>query len=304
MSQTLKETEIHSDIQKNIYFSLIKPYYNTVRNSNITSIFSDLPREKMNAFRQLYFFVSHVMSLFYASNISQMDMVLVDAMLLHTIRKHLKEMDLKLPIYFQAPPFEAVYEANTKSVIVNNRNHWKCLIGKVEHPPLPNPDELSMTHRLQLAKAHHQYDEILNQLKIKTDELTAKSKVKSYIKVAHAAEKLVLTLEQEAKHLFSTLQMPTQEALILFQNNCQAAIQEAKTEFAQHRQVWGQLNPIIKQLLGILALITIIPAVLVSTYAKHGFVGTFFAQKPTDSSVKLNNFEQNLQELNMKLHSF
>lgn len=309
LSQTLKESELHSDIQKNIYFLLLKPYYSTVKNSNIISIFSDLPREKIDEFRQLYFFISHVMSLFYASNqrlrtnFSQMDIELVDVMLLNTIRTYLKEINLKLPIYFQAPPFEVVYEANTKSVIVNNRNDWKALIGKVEHSPLPNSNELSMAHRHQLAKAHQRFNEILSQLKIKTDELTAKSIDKSYIKVSRAAEKLILTLEQEEKYLFSTLKMPTQEALTVFQNNCQAAICEAKIEFAKHRQFWGQLNPIIKQLLGVLALITIIPAVLVSTYAKHGFVGTFFHQKPSDSSEKLADFERKFNTYNEKLHS-
>jgi hypothetical protein len=44
--------------------------------------------------------------------------------------------------------------------------------------------------------------------------------------------------------------------------------------------IWRNLNPIIKGLLGALALLTVIPALVVEIRASRGFFGTFFMPEP------------------------
>ncbi|MCR9191542.1 MAG: hypothetical protein NXI01_02655 [Gammaproteobacteria bacterium] len=58
--------------------------------------------------------------------------------------------------------------------------------------------------------------------------------------------------------------------------------------------LWRNLHPIIKGILGILAILTIIPAIMVQLFSKDGFVGTFFKTAPSESTKK---FES------MSLHS-
>lgn len=89
-----------------------------------------------------------------------------------------------------------------------------------------------------------------------------------------------------------------------FKQTCTDAIQNSKAEFAKFRgwaKWYNELNPRLKSILlcikaigGIVAGITIIPAVLTEIYTKPGYLKTFFGNEKTDSQKKLENFEQGL----------
>lgn len=88
----------------------------------------------------------------------------------------------------------------------------------------------------------------------------------------------------------------TQQGLEQFSKKCTTAITDARGEFSKHRDVWHQLHPIIKGIIGVLATITIIPAVLVAI-SKQGYVNTFFKTPKTDSAKALGQFEDDLENI-------
>jgi hypothetical protein len=49
--------------------------------------------------------------------------------------------------------------------------------------------------------------------------------------------------------------------------------------------------------LGVIAFVTVLPALLVSGFAKQGYMGTFFVEQPTDAMVKLVQFDQGMKSL-------
>lgn len=102
-------------------------------------------------------------------------------------------------------------------------------------------------------------------------------------------------LEQAGQQFFTD---QTIDNLKSFKQVCHNAVDKAQNEYANnHRGLWGQLNDIFKTILGIVALITIVPAIIVASKSTHGYRGTFFENPPTDLSIKLNEFTVGLQQL-------
>lgn len=105
----------------------------------------------------------------------------------------------------------------------------------------------------------------------------------NYEKVAHVACNVVKNLEGAA--IF--FKNPTSESFAEFKEFCKANINQANNEFIHHRELWHTIHPILKGLLGVLAALTIIPALLVDAMAKEGYVDTFFKTPQTQSSKEL-----------------
>jgi hypothetical protein len=118
--------------------------------------------------------------------------------------------------------------------------------------------------------------------------------VPGYEQVAKAAEQLRPALEK-AKTKFFKNKKPTEQDLKNFLNSCHEAINNAKGEFSNHRsdlgREWNKIHFILKGLLGILACISIVPAIIVEVKTKNVW-GTFFGSSPTDSANKLALFEK------------
>ena len=68
--------------------------------------------------------------------------------------------------------------------------------------------------------------------------------------------------------------------------------------------MWNELNPVLKGIAGILAFVTVIPAIIVSVKSTHGFVKTFFDRCPTDSWKKLHDFEIGVTTLTNSIDEF
>lgn len=78
-----------------------------------------------------------------------------------------------------------------------------------------------------------------------------------------------------------------------FKTKCTALIQQAEPKFKKHHG-WHQVKAILRSLLGILAGITIIPALVIAAVFKQGYIGTFFKPPKTDYEQKLELLQQNL----------
>lgn len=113
-------------------------------------------------------------------------------------------------------------------------------------------------------------------------------KNKHYLKVAQAALDLITDIKVSAKNF---AEKPTSDNYLKLCDTCIRAIDKAKPEFKKHRDFWYQISPIFRQILGVLAIITIIPAIATEILSRNGFVNTFFKLPPTDSYEKLKIFE-------------
>ena len=134
------------------------------------------------------------------------------------------------------------------------------------------------------------FDRLIAALRVKTDILIDKGYFSSenyesnYREVSEQASLLHKILEQAAQDYFDN--PITYDSTIAFKARCKAAITQAKTEFGTHRG-WDSLDPIIRGILGVIATLTVLPALIVACTAKRGYLHTFFGTQPTDSAQKL-----------------
>ncbi|BCA95489.1 hypothetical protein TUM19329_18500 [Legionella antarctica] len=136
---------------------------------------------------------------------------------------------------------------------------------------------------------------LLSELEALGTELANKQQLvgEKYNEVVNSAGILLSTLEAEGS-LFFAQKNPTVKQLDDFKTKCTDAIETAEKEFKQHRGVWwdssgflGKLLAVTKAILGVVAGVTVIPAVLVESTTKHGYINTFFTKPETDSAKKL-----------------
>jgi hypothetical protein len=114
-------------------------------------------------------------------------------------------------------------------------------------------------------------------------------------------------LQEQGKEFFA-LKHPTVAQLDSFKAVCNDAIDNVMPEFAKHRGAWwddsgllGKLLTVCKAVLGVIAAITIIPAVIIEDHTKHGFVHTFFTKPKTDSEVSLGAVKAKVVEQGIEL---
>jgi exonuclease III len=86
---------------------------------------------------------------------------------------------------------------------------------------------------------------------------------------------------------------PTVASYERFQKTCKEQLNTAQQVFAKDASIWQRLNPIFKQLLGLLSIITVVPGILIAAKATHGFSGTFFAAPATQTIEEIkHDFEE------------
>ena len=88
----------------------------------------------------------------------------------------------------------------------------------------------------------------------------------------------------------------SQEKLNVFQKTCKTCIDKAQEEFKNHRGFFHkEFNQIIRGILGVIAALTIIPALIVAMKSKNGYTGTFFKQPTTNSYAELEKLEEDIK---------
>lgn len=101
--------------------------------------------------------------------------------------------------------------------------------------------------------------------------------------MALGVSKLCTTLEEEMSAFF---QNPTAPKFKQCHQQCALAITATAEESAKHRG-WHAVAPIIRGIIGVLAAIAVIPALIVELTSTHGYMQTFFAQPATATSEKV-----------------
>ena len=71
-----------------------------------------------------------------------------------------------------------------------------------------------------------------------------------------------------------------------FQTACKEALNSVGEEAENHRG-WHLLSPIFRGILGVLAAMAVIPALIVEYQSTHGFIQTFFVKPKTETSQKM-----------------
>ena len=87
-----------------------------------------------------------------------------------------------------------------------------------------------------------------------------------------------------------------------FKKACANDIEKAQLIFKKHRG-WHQVDPLLRKFLGVLALMTLIPAVIVSLTTKHGYRGTFFETPETDTANQVASTKQKISTLSEDLNT-
>lgn len=123
------------------------------------------------------------------------------------------------------------------------------------------------------------------------------NKYKQKIPLVNALE---TELVAQGKYLFLE---PNKVRFNIFRTNCTRLINLAlESHLTLHRSAWKQVHPILREILGVLAACTIIPALVVSAKSKHGFTGTFFEKnKPTKIETHLREAKEEIQKIETKI---
>lgn len=138
---------------------------------------------------------------------------------------------------------------------------------------------------LDLTAQQQKYDGVLAKLALKVQDFYDEAENDArYEKVAPFALTLHDKLQEAAKVFFAA---PSQESLVVFKQSCRDSIKEAEEAFGEHRSLWFQLNAVIRGIIGVLACLTIIPALVVAGSSTHGFYDSFFGKPVTNSAKEL-----------------
>jgi endonuclease/exonuclease/phosphatase family metal-dependent hydrolase len=87
---------------------------------------------------------------------------------------------------------------------------------------------------------------------------------------------------------------PNAASFKTFQKLCERELNTANLEFEKNIPIWSKMSPIFKGFLGLLAAISILPAILTEIYSPHGFISTFFSTSPSTVLTNIiNEFEHN-----------
>ena len=165
-------------------------------------------------------------------------------------------------------------------------------------------DALEKQSSTPAKQAEKKFNELLKKLgeieKLLSDKWGKTSK--QYKEKNYLLREMHRILSEEGTKFF---EQPDAAKFVVFNKNCTQLIDKALTShLTQHRSTWKKIHPILKGILGVLATLTVIPALAVIIKSKHGYTKTFFEQvKPTKIEKKLEQSKSDLEELtkNLKL---
>ncbi len=182
-----------------------------------------------------------------------------------------------------------------KSLVPAPQSGFQGKLLVIKQPRLQNI--LAARNRLLIGDHKEVIIKLLEEIKIKTDELIKKGNKKNrpfynYQKVGKAALKLNEQLNAAAKQFLDDNELTLEE----FKHQCETAIKTAKPEFAKHRG-WHQIDSTLRKFLEVLAILSIVPAIMVAVGTKRGYQGIFFKTPQTDAAEKIESFMENLNKL-------
>ncbi len=165
----------------------------------------------------------------------------------------------------------------------------------------------AVEHRkLNFRESQNRFNVLLADLDLITDRLRKKEKENpvDYGTVRQTAQSLHRLLQKKSNNFFAN---PTSESFELFKGECRILMADAENEFKNHRgnSLVDGILAIMKGILGVLAALTVIPALIVESTFKRGYVKTFFssetvsAQQFAEVKEDYNDLEQEIGALVM-----
>lgn len=131
------------------------------------------------------------------------------------------------------------------------------------------------------------YDLLLSELKKKQVIIEQSGNSTGYSQAKTAWKQLISNLEQEREIFFSDNTQNT--PVLVFNDKVLTELDQALKVLKVHRG-WHKINPIIKSILGVLAAIAVVPAIITQLVSKEGYTNTFFKLPQTDSYSILTDF--------------
>ena len=135
----------------------------------------------------------------------------------------------------------------------------------------------------------------LTELKLTTTRLIGESEKNSnYQQAGEAATTLINALENATNAFFAT-EILTPKSFQTVNESVQHAIENAAIEFKNHHSWFETLGPVLKGILGVLALIPIgIPAIIVAHTSRTGYLDTFFGSPETRAFTSLQAYKASM----------
>ncbi|MCL9685643.1 hypothetical protein [Legionella maioricensis] len=198
-------------------------------------------------------------------------------------------------------PLAAIH--NGLTVSESSRQSKRCLDDLYDYVHTNLVAQLNSTGQCKLAlrECENRFNGLLGDLDQITNRLRAKAKTNpaDYNAVFEAAEFLASQLRTKSTGFFA---FPTPGSFVLFKGECRGLMQDAEDEFKKHRG-----NPlidgiwiVIKGILGVLAALTVIPALIVEKKSKHGFIKTFFSLE-TESALEFAEVREDYNALEQEM---
>ena len=145
-----------------------------------------------------------------------------------------------------------------------------------------------------------QFDGLLKELATIKDSLTEKAQRNDkYTNVSNSINTLYKVLNDEMIAFFNN---PMKAQYQQCHARCTEAMNNAIEISAQHRG-WHGVNPIIKGIIGILATIAVLPALVVAFQSKHGYMGSFFTTPETITSKKVGKIKKQFTQQETEFES-
>lgn len=200
-----------------------------------------------------------------------------------------REIVLYVKDHFDEAIQNELFDSLTDRTVYISKNLQKNL--RIE-PLISAITEMALQNQQQVPNATLKeirtgFKNLLKQLNSQREQLNNKAKTDSRYKVvAGKIDALYQTLDEEQQKFFI---YPTKRTFQTFTGKLTAAIAAADLAAKKHRG-WHGISPIIRGILGVIAALMAIPALVIETQTKHGFIGTFFKTPETNTSQKLNDF--------------
>jgi hypothetical protein len=151
--------------------------------------------------------------------------------------------------------------------------------------PVASPIPIPLPLMPDLAKQEKEFNTLVRQLSDMAVRLELKRSSKVYIDASKAALLLSHKLQFAGETFFAN---PDATSLKAFKASCKNIFASKEAQgLKEHRELWYQIHPILRGILGVLAALTIFPALIVGVISQHGYAGTFFTTPETTSGWAL-----------------
>ena len=178
---------------------------------------------------------------------------------------------------------------HNESSKIENLKDWQQALKKTKHSisarnAAENEQLLAAIDHCSEVLAKAEFFIQLRELRTKLEETMSKNpslSSKEKTETLKQADKMIEQLDKAAFDRYYKEPAKSRLTPEAFNKKCQEIVKKTLSHLQKKPDLWEQLNPIFKGFLGVLAAITLIPALVVEFCTKKGYVQTFFPSKQT-----------------------